>query len=388
MEQRLTTSPEAKPANRRSRRIRGWVAGAAIGLLLFLVYRLWFAAWLPLHLPDARLRPVYLIGLSLLLILWYYLRVLRRLATAVIVVLIFLFLGRTLYDNWQKIPFDTLKFRPTWFVASYVLLLVCFYLGVLGWKLILDKLGSKVSFPAATNVYATSQFGKYMPGKIWFAVGRMELARREGVPEKTTGISVVLESAFLSIASVMLFLVSLLFYPTTLTALKYVVVVLLPFGLTMLYPPLFNRVLNFLLVRFKRQPVKLAMTFGDVLLVLLLYAVLWVGQTLAMYLLVLSFYNAELSLLPVLIGGYAISWMAGFLVLLAPGGLGVRDGMLYVMLRGYFQEPRPVPMAALIPVVSRLWITVGEVLFLALSAVWVRIWRRNVKKQATGNQKT
>jgi uncharacterized membrane protein YbhN (UPF0104 family) len=338
-------------------------------------------AWLPWPFADESLRPVYLVALSLLLILWYYLRVLRRLAGTTLVVLIFLFMGKTLYRNWQAVPFANLRFEPWLLMASYVLLLVCFYLGVLGWKLILGKLGSGISFPAATRIYSTSQFGKYMPGKVWFALGRMELARAEGVPEKITGISVVLESAFLSVASIVLFLVCLPFYPTHVAALRYASVVLLPAGLVLLYPPLFNRILNFLLVRFKRQPVKLAMNYLDVLVLLALYIVLWVGQTLAMYLLVRSFYPADANLLPVLIGGYAISWMAGFLVLLAPGGLGVREGIFYAMLTVYFRDPRPGPMATIIPVVSRLWITAGEVVFFLLSLAWVRVWRRNVKGQ-------
>jgi uncharacterized membrane protein YbhN (UPF0104 family) len=66
-----------------------------------------------------------------------------------------------------------------------------------------------------------------------------------------------------------------------------------------------------------------------------------------------------------IIGAYSISWILGFLVLISPGGLGVREGLLAFFLKFAI----PTPIATLMALISRIWITIGEVLFLVLSLI-------------------
>ncbi|HEV8613162.1 MAG TPA: hypothetical protein VGQ73_06605, partial [Gemmatimonadales bacterium] len=66
---------------------------------------------------------------------------------------------------------------------------------------------------------------------------------------------------------------------------------------------------------------------------------------------------AELSLLEA-IGAFAGSYIAGLLFLLAPGGLGVREGVFMWMLQDRLGPANALALAA----VSRLGMTVADVL--------------------------
>ena len=70
-----------------------------------------------------------------------------------------------------------------------------------------------------------------------------------------------------------------------------------------------------------------------------------------------------LSLLPVLAGIVNVSATVGFLVLIAPSGLGVREGVLAFLLSLYL----PAPVAVTISLASRVWLTLAELMGLGFS---------------------
>jgi glycosyltransferase 2 family protein len=80
-------------------------------------------------------------------------------------------------------------------------------------------------------------------------------------------------------------------------------------------------------------------------------------QGAAFFALVRSLYPVEFRLLPGIIGAYNGAWAAGFLSVIAPGGLGVREGALTMMLGPYIT----VPVAIISAAVARVWITLFEV---------------------------
>ena len=66
-------------------------------------------------------------------------------------------------------------------------------------------------------------------------------------------------------------------------------------------------------------------------------------------------------------GVFAASYVAGYLVLVSPGGLLAREGAmaaLFVALGDY-----PVGVATALAIAARLWVTAAELLTLALAAV-------------------
>lgn len=60
--------------------------------------------------------------------------------------------------------------------------------------------------------------------------------------------------------------------------------------------------------------------------------------------------------------------MAGFVVIIAPSGLGVREGMMSLMLSSFIVTP----LAIAISFLSRVWITVFELIMLFIGAIFGR----------------
>ncbi|MBN1297721.1 hypothetical protein JXA80_13150, partial [bacterium] len=98
--------------------------------------------------------------------------------------------------------------------------------------------------------------------------------------------------------------------------------------------------------------------FSGMLLLVARYCIVWIlqgiGFACALKALAPIPFN---SILPV-IGGNALAWLAGFLVLVTPAGLGVREIMLTRILKSGFGSG-PAAMAA---VIARLFIVCSELL--------------------------
>jgi uncharacterized membrane protein YbhN (UPF0104 family) len=76
-------------------------------------------------------------------------------------------------------------------------------------------------------------------------------------------------------------------------------------------------------------------------------------------------------LLLLAIGSYALSWVAGFLVVIAPAGLGVREAALVLGLRSVL----PASAALAVSVLSRLLMTLADVLLALVSLLLGRASR-------------
>jgi uncharacterized membrane protein YbhN (UPF0104 family) len=81
----------------------------------------------------------------------------------------------------------------------------------------------------------------------------------------------------------------------------------------------------------------------------------WIGYGVALWLLARGLTNVELSL-RMATGAFAGSYVIGFLALVAPAGLGVREGVFILMLDRVVGTPAAVALA----VASRLLLTVAE----------------------------
>ena len=304
-------------------------------------------------------------------------RWLKTTAGVVIAAAAFWFLAARLVRDWHQIPFDQLHFQPLLLAASFVLLLV-FHLPLYGyaWKLILRALGAELPLRRSIAIFAVAQIGKYAPGKVWFTLGRMSLAKNEGIAEDRTMVSVIIELAFALLAATGLFGLAVLLIPhEQIPRAAYLLFLLAPLSLAAVYPPILNRIIHSALARLKRPLFQLQMSYPRVLGILVLYALDWALQGVCCFVLINSFYPLPLSRLPVLLGGYAMSWMLGFLVLIAPAGLGIREGVYTVILRTVMPEPIAIVSA----LITRVWMTISEAVMAGISLPLVARRRKNAQ---------
>jgi len=302
---------------------------------------------------------------------------LRYTIGSIIVIVSFYFLISQLVRDWLQIPFSQLRFNPFLLIVSYILLVFLhFPLGGYGWKLILAGFGEKIPVMRCIAIITVTQLGKYAPGKVWFTLGRMSFAKRDGVPEAKTLTSVVIETGFLLLAAIFLLGSAILLLPRTVVPKAiYYCFLLAPLTLIITYPPVLNRILKPLLKWFKQPIFSLELSYPQLLLILSVYVLDWFIQGVGCFILINSFYPLPLSRLPVLLGGYSISWILGFIILIAPAGLGIREGIYTYILKLVM----PQPIAIISALITRIWMSTAELVMAVICLPVLRKGLRNSK---------
>ncbi len=282
----------------------------------------------------------------------------------IIVIIIFIFLGKNLIQTWHEIPFEQLRFSIGFIALSLIPVFVNFLYGAYLWQKILSNLGEKVLYKYSLAITGISILGKYLPGKVWYALGRVYFVKKLGVGEANGFLSMALETGLLLLSSLIVFLLSPLIY--NFAAMKHYLfftIILTIIFIVALHPYFANKILKFISKLLKHPLGEFKYSFSSMLFLTLLYGLAWVIYGIGFFLLIRSFYPVNLGNLVDLIGAFAISWNLGFVALFAPAGLGIREGILTLLLSLYF--PRPV--AIIISLLSRIWITVAEVIFALIS---------------------
>jgi len=289
-------------------------------------------------------------------------RIIRRTLQILLIGVIFYFLAKNLYVNWEKIGKYDWTINYYFLTYSFVLLIAGSILMALGWNLILRALGGRLGYKRALKIFFITDLAKYVPGKVWTMVGKVYLCGKEGIPIAKTSASVVIQPLIQVIAGILMFLVSLPFWTKTNDFVNklYFFFPLIPLGLILLYPAVMSKPLNFVLVKLKQEPIELNIKYRAILLILLFWCGLWTLAGVTYYFLIISVHAFPVSRLPVTIGIFSIAGVSQFLT---PSGIGVLEGVLTVLLGLYL----PVPMAILIALLARVWKTVAELVCVAIT---------------------
>ncbi|MFQ6092778.1 MAG: lysylphosphatidylglycerol synthase domain-containing protein, partial [bacterium] len=247
---------------------------------------------------------------------------------------------------------------------SFVTLLAALTLMVVFWRSILRKVGYHLGLNRSWKIWFISNLGRYVPGKVWQIMGMVYLCERENIPKIATTTSVVMAQAW-SIISAFILMGGYLLVARSLALPRFpfLFILFIPVGFILIYPPILERLINGLLKRLKREPIRLHMTFGDSLGFLALYFFGWIVYGVAFSAFVFSVHAMPLSTVPAIVCIFAVSYTLGFLFIVTPGGLGVREGLLAALLSAYM----PLPIATVISLLSRIWFTAGEMLCLGLA---------------------
>ncbi len=285
----------------------------------------------------------------------------KRIPGIVIVAVTFYFIGRLLYNEWDKISGYDWTPDPLLCVLSIFLLIIAYIISACSWTNILRMLDVNVPFKKGVSIYLLSIFGRYIPGGIWSALGRMYLCRSEGFPDSRSGMSILLEQAYPVVSAGIVFVLSLFLWNSTDSLTRIVpLLFLLPLLVVFLHPWPFLKIANPILSLLGRGRVDISLSFYNMLKITGYYIIYWIVAGVGFCVFIYAFHPVDYYLVPVLIGIYAASFTAGYLAFLAPAGLGVREGSL-IFLLSFFM---PTSMAVGVAILSRLWIIGVELLIL------------------------
>jgi uncharacterized membrane protein YbhN (UPF0104 family) len=269
---------------------------------------------------------------------------------------------------------------PAALAGSFAFLFLGFLCDPVSWKFLLEKSGYPAPHRECFAAVGLYVFTKYIPGKIWTIVGRSGyLADRHPYPMSAlTSMTVLwqlicvwLGVIFGAIGLTLLGKILVWGWPILILWLVLTIVVFSDAAQT-LARRVYKRV-------FRREITIPTLSARLTVLSLPWFVVMWLCLSIAFHLLVVA-----LAPNPVPLGvgfGFPLTITLGVFAAFAPGGIGVREGVMvgYLALAGI-----PPHAAAAISIAARIWFILGE-LFMFVVGLAASAW---VKRTAARRQRT
>ncbi|HET7584638.1 MAG TPA: lysylphosphatidylglycerol synthase domain-containing protein [Gemmatimonadaceae bacterium] len=255
-----------------------------------------------------------------------------------------------------------------WIVASCLVVLATYLALIQAWRSVVEGWSARLPFGAAARIWFISSLGRYVPGKVWQLGSMAVMSQRQGASAVAAAGSAVLVTVINTVAG---FVVLAATGAHVLDIPPVAALAIAATGIAALLAPRFLPALASAVARRTGRTVKIEPLPSRALVITALISLLaWTMYGVA-------FHWFSRGVIGVTAGGIATSvaiftgsYLAGFLTLIAPGGLLVREAVMQVAL---VRLGVPAGPAILLVVASRLWLTMLEItpalLFLAHGAL-------------------
>jgi uncharacterized membrane protein YbhN (UPF0104 family) len=308
----------------------------------------------------------------------------KVIVSSVVLACIAFFFYRAFKLNWATVRAQGLQLDYRFLLAALLCIVATYLVPTYGWMITINSLSSagRLSFSQSIAVVNASSLTKYIPGKIWSYALQMYWLSAAGFAKS---LVVYVNAINLFISLVTSLMVGLAFllpsgdrFPLSLTvgalvALVAIDVVALKFHdaslrwLIALYNRFSKRKLEYFDI-----PTRLVVELH------LLHLFAAVAFGLAAYFVCLGIgYSVRLREAPLLMASLLLSDTIAFAALIVPGGLGVREGIMYAMLGGVARGP----VALILPVATRVMHMIVDV---ALGGTALRLLRKLNGRSVSG----
>lgn len=222
--------------------------------------------------------------------------------------------------------------RPLLIAASLAASFGMIWIGAWFWTVSLRIQGVRAAssevFGKALLATSRSLLARYIPGSVWFAVGRVGLLRRAGLPLGLLSASAALEMAT-SLTVVIISGLAVLGASGALPGGAAWMTALALLLLAAASPALSGRIAAWWAAR---RGVEFSLTWRGYLQLIAVNAVFWGWSALTFLLYLRAFPSADPYRTVLVIGGYLLTWGAGFLAPFAPQGIGVFEVSMTAVL--------------------------------------------------------
>jgi hypothetical protein len=273
------------------------------------------------------------------------------------------FVGKTLVAQWRAVQGQPLEINPNWtlIVASAVVVLATYAVLIEAWRRILIAWKTSLAFWPAARIMSVSRLGLYVPGRIWQMTAMAAMAQRANVnPGAAAGSSVL--NTVVNIA--MGFLVALVAGWRSFDRLSQgrtgvgVTLLVVVVAAILLLPTMLPIVLSTARRLTGRNVPVMTLPHRAVYVAIVANIVAWLLYGAAFELFVRGMTGSTPGSYADYVTAFAWPYLVGYLALVVPGGLGVRELALALALNAL--NLAAPPTAAVIAVSSRLWLSVLE----------------------------
>jgi hypothetical protein len=248
-------------------------------------------------------------------------------------------------------------------------------------------LKKKLGFLESIAFVNTSNLFKYIPGRLWAYTVQIALMAKKNIAK-----SLVLYVNFVCLLCVIIVstiygLYYLLFYlkilPMPISILLFGFLILADFAFIVWN----TNIINWLIIKINKffmrdiQPIKIEKWL--ILYIQFLYLIAWIPPGISAYFLAKGIgLDVAFSDVLALVSSMSVSWIIGYIAIFTPSGLGVREGIMFLMLKQFSN----VKTALILPLATRLVCIIIELL-LGIIGILLGIKYGYFPKQEKSRQK-
>jgi len=266
-----------------------------------------------------------------------------QLVQRVAIALAFLLLALLLRSQWGALESLDWHLQPEWLALSGACIVGGWLVEVALWRRLLTSFGGQLGYIRAVQLWFASAIVRYIPGNVWQPLSLTARCRAEGIRAETTLASLTLFHVIQILAVVPITAVyvatsgatSALAAWTQRFSSWWTLLLVVPILVFVVWPHSLIVLANWLLGRVGRDPLPLDLKTRELLTLL--------GISIAGWLLFSTGFSAlAVGLLPKgepvgpwlphLMAAYPVAFAIGFVSLITPSGLGVREGAIFVLL--------------------------------------------------------
>src|SRR3989344_1234790 len=279
------------------------------------------------------------------------------------------FVARIIYSN-SSVAFKSIEQVNYFLLAIGILLFVFFFfLKAYTWKLLLGEKGKTLSFRKNAFYLATAELKRYIPGNIWGFAARATIFENNNLSKREVFSYIIKESVLFSLSSLIISLVYILSSESTpgikLTVLSFTTIATILFllGKHIYYALNFNllkKIIHLLIPTYSFLE-----NFKILSWSILSFILFGIGT----YFSIISIFSLDFSKILIFVGIFNLSFFIGYISLITPMGLGVREGAMSLLLSSFLSATS----AAVASIFSRVIFIVSELLTLFIIYIWNKV---------------
>jgi len=228
----------------------------------------------------------------------------------------------------------------------------------------LKKIAYSIPYTQALTITSVTQLGKYLPGGIWHVAGKFGFYKARQIDTKKATQAIVYENVWLLSSALVIGAVLLLGANPEVAcefqsvfcnqAVNRCILVGLPIvwiASLIIFERLFFR--------------KSQLNIWDFAIKLVQMLVIWLSFGISFWLV----FPLHSGYLPAITGAFSLSWVAGYVAFFAPGGIGIRELLLTLLLAAQFSSSEVAVYASLhrlLWVLEEILLGAGSTLFFGL----------------------
>jgi uncharacterized membrane protein YbhN (UPF0104 family) len=286
-----------------------------------------------------------------------------RIVQILVIAVLLYFIGYRIIGNWNEIKAYDWHVNYLLLLLSLAVMLLALFVMSSVLAVIFGAFSKDVSSAKAFKIAYLSQLGRYIPGKIWQVFGMIYLAGKEGISRTEAITSFALAQLFATPPAILIVCLYLVFSGRLslaafdITVIGYVLgAVVLTALVVLLKPSWLKGLVNYLLARLERETIDFQVEKKSGGKILFAYFVGWNLYGLAFYLFLVSVSDFPAGHFLQAAGVFCAAYLIGYWSVLTPGGIGVREAVLALLLVPYFSPG----VAAAVAAFARLWSIAGE----------------------------